>query len=97
VTAARVTVRLPATLRGDVGGLSRLDVDVAEPATLDAVLDTLAGRHPALDRRLRDERRELRRYVNFYVRGEECRRLAGGATEIRDGDEIDIIPSVAGG
>ena len=45
----------------------------------------------------RQERRELRRYVNFYVEEEECRRLDGAATELSDGDEIHIIPSVAGG
>ena len=43
------------------------------------------------------ERRELRRYVNFYVGEEECPRLDGAATELSDGDEIHIIPSVAGG
>lgn len=95
--STRVTVRLPGVLRSDAGGLSRLDVDVGGHATLAAVLDTLATDYPALDRRLRDECRELRRYVNFYVRGEECRRLAGAATTLQDGDEIDIIPSVAGG
>jgi molybdopterin converting factor small subunit len=93
----RVTVLLPGVLRANADGTSRLDVEVAERATLGVILDELAQRYPALDRRLRDERRELRRYVNFYVGDEECRRLDGAATELRDGDEIHIIPSVAGG
>jgi len=93
----RVTVLLPGVLRANVGGTSRLDVEVTDRATLGVLLDVLALRYPALDRRLRDERRELRRYVNFYVGEEECPRLDGAATELSDGDEIHIIPSVAGG
>ncbi|MFC6085250.1 MoaD/ThiS family protein [Sphaerisporangium aureirubrum] len=92
-----VTVLLPGVLRAEADGCSRLDVNVDEGATLTAVLDALAARHPLLDRRLRDERRQLRRYVNFYVSGEECRRLSGPATPVAPGTEIHIIPSVAGG
>ncbi|MDH2429637.1 MoaD/ThiS family protein [Sphaerisporangium sp. TRM90804] len=93
----RVTVLLPGVLHADADGRSRLDVEVAEGATLTAVLDTVAGLYPALDRRLRDEQRGLRRYVNFYVGGEECRRLDGAATRLADGAEVHVIPSVAGG
>ncbi|MDQ7804287.1 ubiquitin-like small modifier protein 1 [Amycolatopsis sp. A133] len=93
----RITVLLPGTLREKAGGESRLDVEVAEPATLGAVLDALAERHPALERRLRDEQAGLRRYVNFYVDGEECRHRDGTATVLREGAEVQIIPSVAGG
>jgi sulfur-carrier protein len=46
---------------------------------------------------LRDERGELRRYVNVYVDGEECRRLEGLGTPVTDRTEILVIPSVAGG
>ncbi|TWP52562.1 MoaD/ThiS family protein [Lentzea tibetensis] len=93
----KVSVLVPGVLRSAVGGASRLDVDVADPATLGAVLDSLAERYPALDRKLRDERATLRRYVNIYVDGEECRRLDGPATAVTPGAEIQIIPSVAGG
>ena len=57
----------------------------------------LAERYPALERRLRDEQAGLRRYVNFYVDGEECRRLGGPSAALRDRGEVQIIPSVAGG
>jgi molybdopterin converting factor small subunit len=93
----RVTVLLPGALRGTADGHPRLDVEVGEGATLTAVLDALATRYPMLDRRLRDERHELRRYVNFYIAGEECRRLHGPATPVTSDTEIHIIPSVAGG
>jgi molybdopterin synthase sulfur carrier subunit len=93
----QVTVRLPAALRGRVGDRSTVDVQVPDGATLADLLDVLAQRYPGLERRLRDERRELRRYVNFFVDGQECRRLDGAATPLRDAAEIQIIPSVAGG
>jgi molybdopterin converting factor small subunit len=93
----RVVVLVPGVLRPAVGGASTLEVEVAEPATLGEVLDVLAKRHPLLDRRVRDERGGLRRYVNFYVDGEECRRLSGPDTPLRDGTEIQVLPSVAGG
>ncbi|MEQ0558850.1 ubiquitin-like small modifier protein 1 [Amycolatopsis sp. NEAU-NG30] len=93
----RITVLLPGPLREKAGGESRVEVEVAEPATLGAVLDVLADRYPALERRLRDEQAGLRRYVNFYVDGEECRRLDGAATVLRDAAEVHVIPSVAGG
>ncbi|HEU5471962.1 MAG TPA: MoaD/ThiS family protein [Actinophytocola sp.] len=93
----RVTVLLPGVLRDRADGQSRLDVDVAEPATLAGLLDVLATSYPALERRLRDESATLRRYVNFYVNGEECRYTGAAATPLSDGAEVQIIPSVAGG
>ncbi|MFG1774247.1 MoaD/ThiS family protein [Nocardia salmonicida] len=50
-----------------------------------------------MERRLRDERGALRRYVNFYVDGDECRLLDGQDTAVGAGTEVMIIPSVAGG
>ncbi|WP_067857245.1 ubiquitin-like small modifier protein 1 [Nocardia shimofusensis] len=87
-------VRLPSALRPYAGGEKELDVD---GATLRDVLDVLRERSPALERRLRDERGELRRYVNFYVGDDECRTLDGLDTPLADGTELMIIPAVAGG
>jgi molybdopterin converting factor small subunit len=87
-------VRLPSALRPYVGGDRELAVD---GATLRTVLDVLRERSPALERRLRDESGELRRYVNFYVDGDECRTLRGLDTPLDTGTEVMIIPSVAGG
>ena len=92
-----VTVRLPATLRPRAADQATVDVQVPGDATLADLLDVLADRYPGLERRLRDESGKLRRYVNFYVDGEECRRLGGAATPLRDAAEVQIIPSVAGG
>jgi sulfur-carrier protein len=90
-----ITLLVPGVLRGDAGGAAPLSVDPA--TTLGAVLDEVAERWPRLHRRLRDEQGELRRYVNVYVDGEDCRHLAGLATPVADGSEIQVIPSVAGG
>lgn len=93
-TIATVSVGLPSVLRGLAGGQTRLEV----PAdTLGGALDVMAKQYPALERRLRDESGGLRRYVNFYVDGEECRRKLGSATPLAPGAEVTIIPSVAGG
>ncbi|KAA2253899.1 MoaD/ThiS family protein [Solihabitans fulvus] len=93
----RVTVLLPGVLRPAVGGAPELTVELTDRATLGAALDQLAERFPALNRRLRDETGSLRRYVNFYVDGEECRHIDGADTELADGAEVQVIPSVAGG
>ncbi|MEU0151296.1 ubiquitin-like small modifier protein 1 [Micromonospora fulviviridis] len=90
-----VTVLLPGPLRPEAGGESRLTVAVA--GTLRAVLDEVASGWPRLDRRIRDERGELRRYVNVYVDGEDCRHAGGLAAPVSDGAEVQILPSVAGG
>jgi len=86
---------VPGMLRGECGGAARLTVDGS--GTLRAVLDEVAARWPRLERRIRDERGELRRFVNVYVDGEDCRRGAGLDTPVPPGAEIQVLPSVAGG
>ncbi|MEE6258857.1 ubiquitin-like small modifier protein 1 [Plantactinospora sonchi] len=90
-----VTVLVPAALRGEADGESRLAVTSA--GTLRAVLDEMAARWPRLTRRLRDEQGELRRYINVYVDGEDCRHVGGLDTPVGDDAEVQVIPSVAGG
>jgi molybdopterin converting factor small subunit len=90
-----VTVLVPAVLRAEAGGLPR--IEVSTDGTLRGVLDEVGVRWPRLARRLRDERGELRRYVNVYVNGEDCRRVGGLATPVPEGAEVQVLPSVAGG
>ncbi|HEX6684133.1 MAG TPA: MoaD/ThiS family protein [Candidatus Limnocylindrales bacterium] len=92
-----MTVQLvvPSALRAEVQGASRVTVESG--GTLRAVLDEVERRWPRLGRRIRDEQGELRRYVNVYVDGEDCRSLAGQETAVSDGGEVQVIPSVAGG
>lgn len=93
----RVLVLIPGPLRQTAGNQAKVEVDLPERATLGALLDHLAERYPLLDRRLRDERDVLRRYVNVYVDGEECRRLSGADTRLTPDSEVRILPSIAGG
>jgi sulfur-carrier protein len=90
-----VTLLVPAALRGEVGGASR--VEVSANGTLRAVLDEVATRWPRLERRVRDEAGQVRRYINIYVDGDDVRRLSGQDTPVPERAEVHILPSVAGG
>ncbi|MEY9214878.1 MoaD/ThiS family protein [Thermobifida halotolerans] len=94
-----VTVFLPQALRAESDGAARVTVSVDgdDEVPLRRVLDNLVARYPRLDRRLRDERGRLRRYVNVFVGDDECRALAGLDTPVPAGTEIRVLPSVAGG
>lgn len=89
------TLLIPGVLRAEAGGATRLEVEAC--GSVRAVLDELADRCPRLERRLRDEAGQLRRYVNVYVDGEDVRRLAGQDTPVTERAEVRILPSVAGG
>jgi molybdopterin converting factor small subunit len=89
------TALVPGVLRAEAGGAARLEVAAA--GRLGAVLDEVSERWPRLARRIRDETGTLRRYVNVYVDGEDCRRTAGLDTPVAAGSEIQVLPSVAGG
>jgi len=89
------TLLVPGVLRAEAGGSARLEVTAR--GSLAAVLDEVRDRWPRLERRIRDESGALRRYVNVYVDGEDCRRSGGLATAVPAAAEIQVIPSVAGG
>jgi molybdopterin synthase sulfur carrier subunit len=91
-----VQVLLPGVLAALAGGEKHLDVEPAG-ATLGDLLDALDARHPMLGRRIRDETGQVRRFVNVYVDGEDIRFNGGLTTPVRDGAEVQVLPSVAGG
>ncbi|HZZ96977.1 MAG TPA: ubiquitin-like small modifier protein 1 [Jatrophihabitantaceae bacterium] len=91
------TVVLPGVLRQHADGAGTVDVELATGATVGDLLDELARRHPALARRVRDERGELRRFVNVYVDGTDARADGGLAAPVPTGAEVLILPSIAGG
>ena len=95
--SAAVTVVVPRTLMSVAGERHRLSVQVGAGCTIAGLLDLLAADYPVFDRRVRDETGALRRYVNVYLDGEDVRHLNGAQTEVRSGQEIQIIQSVAGG
>ncbi|GAA1570497.1 MULTISPECIES: MoaD/ThiS family protein [Kribbella] len=86
-----IAVRLPTVLRPFAGGAERVEADGS------TVGEVFAALQPALRRRLTDEQGAVRRHVNVYLRDENIRDLNGLGTQVRDGDELLILPSVAGG
>ena len=89
-----VRVRIPTPLRQVTDGVSEVAID---SPTVSGVLGELEQRWPAMKGRLRDDSGELRRFVNLYVNGEDVRFLQGLETGLRPGDELSIVPAVAGG
>ncbi len=89
-----VAVKLPTQLRASAGGESTVEV---EAATVGEALDALFARHGELRERLCDDDGGLRRFVNVYVGGEDIRFGEGLATPVAAGQEVQILPAVAGG
>jgi molybdopterin synthase sulfur carrier subunit len=89
-----VTVKIPTPLRGLTGDQDKVD---AQGATLSALVEELEGSFPGMRERLCDDDGGLRRFVNVYVNGEDVRFLQGLETALGDGDEVSIVPAVAGG
>ncbi len=88
-----VTVRIPTPLRTLTGGAERVS---AAGGTVRAVIDDLESNHPGMKDRLVDEK-GIRRFVNVYLGDEDVRFLDGLDTALEDGDELSIIPAIAGG
>ena len=88
-----VTVKIPTQLRSVTGGESETTV---EGTTVGEVLDGLYERFDGLRDRIAEDG-DLRRFVNVYVGGEDIRFLDGLDTTVEDGDEVTILPAVAGG
>ena len=66
-------------------------------STVGEMLDSLETNCPGIKARICDESGNLRRFVNFYVNSEDIRFLDGANTVLHDGDEVSIIPAIAGG
>ena len=89
-----VTVRIPTPLRRVTNGQDKVSV---EGSTLGEVVGSLDAAFPGLKERLCDEQGEIRNFVNIYVNGEDVRFLQGLDSVTKPGDEISIVPAVAGG
>jgi len=68
-----------------------------EATSVDGLIEALDGRYPGLKARLCDENGKLRRFLNLYVNSEDIRFLDNQATPLKAGDEVSIVPAVAGG
>jgi molybdopterin synthase sulfur carrier subunit len=89
-----VKVRIPTPLRGLTGDK---DVVAGDEGTLAACIEGLETAYPGLKNRICDDTGELRRFVNIYINGEDVRFMDGLASALKSGDEVSIVPAVAGG
>jgi len=87
-------VRIPTTLRKYTGGAEAVQADGATVAALVADLDK---RHPGIRERICDESGAVRRFVNIFVNGEDIRFLQNLDTAVKAGDEVSVVPAIAGG
>ena len=89
-----VRVRLPTILRSYASGQSTVD---AEGSTVGEVVEDLVGRYPGMGGHLRAPDGGLHRFVNVYVNDEDVRYQGGLEAKVGEGDEVSILPAVAGG
>src|SRR3954469_25823531 len=87
-------VRIPTPLRKLTNNEELVEVNAA---TIGDVISELQTRYPGIKDRLVDENGSIRRFVNVYVNEEDIRFLQNQQTILKDGDEISIIPAIAGG
>ncbi len=89
-----VKVKIPTPLRGLT---NNQDLVSTQGETVADVVRSLEGSFPGMRDRILDDGGEIRRFVNLYVNGEDVRFLKGLQTALNEGDEISIVPAVAGG
>lgn len=89
-----VLVRIPTPLRRMTEGKDKVEVN---SSTLGEMVESLESTYPGFKERLVDENGDLRYFVNIYVNGEDVRFLQGLDTSTSTGDEVSIVPAVAGG
>lgn len=89
-----IKVQIPSALRRLTGGAGSVD---CEAKTLDELFTALDQKFPELKPHLRDEAGQMRRFINVYVNEEDVRFLGGNSYAFQDGDEVLLVPSIAGG
>jgi len=87
-------IHIPTPLRQYVGKQASVDV---LGATVGEAMNALVAQHPELRKHLYTEEGKLRAFVNLYLNDEDIRYLQKEATALKDGDNISIVPSIAGG
>ena len=89
-----VTVNIPTPLRKLTNNESEVSV---EAGSIGDLFDALEAAYSGIAEKLLDEKGEIRRYVNVFVNDEDIRFLDGKGTALKDGDNISIVPAIAGG
>jgi len=89
-----ITVTLPAVLARLADGNKELSAD---GATVGAVVESLSQRYPSLATRIRDDAGQPYPFVVYYLNDEDIRLAGGFASIVKDGDEVTLVPAIAGG
>lgn len=89
-----IRVKIPTPLQKLCGNQAEISV---QGVTVKALIDDIESTYPGMKERLCDEAGKLRRFINVYVNEEDIRFLSGDQTPLKDGDEVSIIPAIAGG
>ena len=89
-----VLVRIPTPLRRVTNGVPEVQ---AKGQDVGQMIEDLERQYPGMRERLCEESGELRRFLNIYVNQEDVRFLSGRETVLKDGDEVSIVPAIAGG
>jgi molybdopterin converting factor small subunit len=89
-----ITVQIPSALRRHTGGTAKVSCSAAN---LDELFSALDQQFPDLKPHLRDDSGQIRRFLNVYVNEEDIRFLGGAGYTFKDGDEVLLVPSIAGG
>lgn len=89
-----IVVRIPTPLRRLTNGQDKVDV---ESDNLGGVIEAMNEQYPGIRERICDDQGQLRNFVNVYINGEDVRFLQGLETPTTAGDEVSVVPAVAGG
>ena len=89
-----VLVRIPTPLRTLTKGVAEVQADAS---TVTDLIEVLERQFPGLKERLVEDGGELRRFINIYINQEDIRFLQGATTTLKQGDEVSIVPAIAGG
>lgn len=85
---------MTSVIRNAVGGNREVSAD---GASVRAVIDDIEGKYPGFRAQVMDEDGQLHRFVNIYLNDEDIRYLGGAETALKDGDQVSILPALAGG
>jgi molybdopterin synthase sulfur carrier subunit len=89
-----IQIRVPTPLRKFTAGAEAV---TAEGTTVGALVDDIERRHPGIKEKICDDAGKVRRFVNIYINGDDIRFLSNLDSPVKDGDEVSIVPAIAGG
>ena len=89
-----VTIRIPASMQRLTQAQSSVEV---AGGSIREILESLEGRFPGLGSAIFDDAGNLRRFLNIFVNEDDIRNLSGADTAVKNGDEVYLVPAIAGG